>query len=117
MRRRSSLHRTSLFAHFVCVAAITLVRLCVRRACVRAVMQPASPSLKFITAIKTKEDWEEQVMKAPTTTLCVCDIYAEWCGPCVSLNKRVANLSGDFIECVPHRTVYRIDNPLRLERC
>ena len=63
-------------------------------------LQPASPSLKFITAIKTKEEWEEQVMKAPTTTLCVCDIYAEWCGPCVSLGKRLANLSGDFIECV-----------------
>ena len=39
-------------------------------------------------------------MKAPTTTLCVCDIYAEWCGPCVSLNKRLANLSGDYIEYV-----------------
>jgi len=63
-------------------------------------LQPPSPSLKFITAIKTKEEWDEQVMKAPTTTLCVCDIYAEWCGPCVSLNKRLANLSGDFIECV-----------------
>ena len=59
---------------------------------------PPSPSLKFITAVKSKEAWDEEVMKAPATTLVVCDIYAKWTGPCIALNKRVANLSGDYIE-------------------
>jgi len=59
---------------------------------------PASPSQKFIVAVKSEKDWQEQVMQAPGTQLCVCDIYSKWCGPCVALDKRILNLSSDFAE-------------------
>ena len=59
---------------------------------------PQSPSLKFITAVKSEAQWKEQVMEAPASTLCVCDIYQKWCGPCVALGKRITNLSSDYME-------------------
>ena len=74
---------------------------------------PPSPSLKFITAVKSEAQWDEQVMNAPSSTLCICDIYSKWCGPCVALGKRITNLSSDYMECVgmarepPHRAARR----------
>ena len=62
---------------------------------------PQSPSLKFMTAVKSDAQWEEHVMQAPPTTLVVCDIYTKWCGPCVALGKRLSNLSADYLECAP----------------
>ena len=61
---------------------------------------PASPSLKFITAVKSEAEFEEKVWNAPKTTLAVCDVYNKWCGPCVALGKRLMNLSSDYLECV-----------------
>ena len=55
-------------------------------------------SLKFITAVESEAGFEEEVMNAPPTTLCICDVFTKWCGPCTALGKRVSNLSGDYIE-------------------
>ena len=55
-------------------------------------------SLKFIKSVTSEVEWDQEVVKAPATQLCVCDIYTSWCGPCTALNKRVSNLSGDYIE-------------------
>jgi thiol-disulfide isomerase/thioredoxin len=60
---------------------------------------PQSPSLKFVTAVKSEAQFEEQVVTTTATTLCVCDVYAKWCGPCVALGKRISNLSSDYLEC------------------
>ena len=59
---------------------------------------PASPSLKFVTPVKSDTDWEEQITQAASTTLCVVDVYARWCGPTVALGKRITNLSSDYME-------------------
>ena len=59
---------------------------------------PKSPSLKFITAVKSDAEFEEHVMSAPRSTLCVCDVYAKWCGPCIALGKRLTNLSSDYMD-------------------
>ena len=37
-------------------------------------------------------------MEAPASTLCICDVYAKWCGPCVALGKRITNLASDYME-------------------
>ena len=76
---------------------------------------PASPSLKFITAVKSEAQWDEQVMSAPGSTLCVCDIYSKWCGPCVALGKRITNLSSDYMEyAAPLQTC--LARPARTQR-
>ena len=59
---------------------------------------PASPSLKFIAAVKSEAQWEEMVMQAPPSTLCICDVYAKWCGPCTALGKRITNMASDYME-------------------
>lgn len=57
-------------------------------------------SLKFITVVDSEKKWQETIISAAPTTLCVLDVHAGWCGPCTGLGKRITNLSGDMIECV-----------------
>ena len=59
---------------------------------------PSAGSLKFIVKCETELDFKDEVERAPASTLCVCDVYAKWSGPCTALNKRVSNMSGDYIE-------------------
>ena len=57
---------------------------------------------KMIINIESEEHFQELVELSDTKVV-IIDCFSEWCGPCVSLNKRLANLSGDFIECVRRR--------------
>ena len=65
----------------------------------------ASPSQKFMMSIKSHKEWEEKVANAQPQILNVIDVYAEWCGPCTGLGKRLNNLSGDYIEYATARSL------------
>ncbi|KAL1510508.1 hypothetical protein AB1Y20_006812 [Prymnesium parvum] len=55
-------------------------------------------ALKFMTVVKTNQEYQAAVLRAPPTTLCVVDCYASWCGPCDALSKKINNLFQDMIE-------------------
>ena len=59
----------------------------------------ASGSMKFVSLVSSDVEFAQQVLEAPASTLCVVDAYAEWCGPCTGLGKKITNMAGDYIEC------------------
>uniref|UniRef100_A0A7S4I1X1 Thioredoxin domain-containing protein n=1 Tax=Prymnesium polylepis TaxID=72548 RepID=A0A7S4I1X1_9EUKA len=55
-------------------------------------------ALKFITSVKTNDEYKSMVLEASATTLCVVDAYASWCGPCDALGKKIGNLYQDMMD-------------------
>mmetsp|Transcript_421 Transcript_421/g.1366 ORF Transcript_421/g.1366 Transcript_421/m.1366 type:complete len:134 (-) Transcript_421:620-1021(-) len=54
-------------------------------------------SLKFITDVKDDESWESVVIQAPSSTLCVIDVYTQWCGPCTALDHKLQQLHIELV--------------------
>lgn len=55
------------------------------------------PSQKFITLLASDTEFAQQVLEAGPT-LCVCDIYSAYFGPCTALGKKLLNMSGDLMD-------------------
>ena len=49
----------------------------------------------WIASVKDDTGWKNVVLNAPKTTLCVVDVYTEWCGPCTALEKKLRLLKQD----------------------
>jgi hypothetical protein len=56
-------------------------------------------SLNFIVSVSDDTAWAEVVVKAPPPTLCVVDVYTEWCGPCSVLEHKFQQLHVDLVSC------------------
>jgi thioredoxin-like negative regulator of GroEL len=56
-------------------------------------------SLKFIVSVSDNTSWQNVVVNAPPTTLCVVDVFTEWCGPCTALDHKLQQLHVDLVGC------------------
>eukprot|EP00967_Tisochrysis_lutea_P036600 scaffold44093_cov31-Tisochrysis_lutea.AAC.1 len=70
-------------------------------------------SLKFITDVKDDESWESVVIQAPSSTLCVIDVYTQWCGPCTALDHKLQQLHIELVNS-EIKVRLRTDRSLRL---
>jgi len=55
-------------------------------------------STKFIVSCEDDEAYKAVVMTAPKNTLCVVDVYCEWCGPCDALQRKQQILYSDMAD-------------------
>ncbi|KAL3934051.1 MAG: hypothetical protein SGPRY_000007 [Prymnesium sp.] len=55
-------------------------------------------ALKFVTVVKTNEEYKSVVLEAAGAALCVVDCYASWCGPCDALSKKISSIYQDMLD-------------------
>jgi len=107
----------------VCVRVSGVFSLSVCPVCVRPVdcSTRRRMSLRFIASVKDDAGWRSVVRNAPKTTLCVCDVYTAWCGPCTALENKLqqlyVELTGSDVKVRYYATARRVHRPLTSFSC